>query len=238
MKNYKPLNEHIGRKIKDRRKRADMTLSDLAEKLNVSVPQVDNYERGINKASVEILYKLSQIFKVTTDYFFQGFHHGPQSSSKSLESGIISPMKDAEINILLVEDNSGDEYILRKFIESSFKKSNIYAVHDGQTALQSLRNTQNNPLFARADIVLLDLNIPKMDGFAVLKEIKRDSRIQDIPVIVITNSLKSDEMIKVYRNFASGYICKSGDLERFESQIQNLIQYWCFTVALPRLNSA
>jgi len=237
MKSFTPLNEHIGRQIKDRRKRADMTLADLAEKLEVSVPQVVNYERGINRASVEVLYKLSQIFKVSIDQFFQGFHYDAQLTSKFFDSGTISPTKDVELNVLLVEDNPADEYLIRKFIGSSSNTSNVYAVHDGQQAIQLLRNSQHTPLFSRADIILLDLNIPKMDGFAVLKEIKRDSRIQDIPVIIITNSLKSEEMIKTYKNYASGYICKSGDLERFKSQIQALIHYWCFAVVLPRLNS-
>ncbi|MDF3033060.1 MAG: hypothetical protein K0R76_14 [Alphaproteobacteria bacterium] len=213
-----------------------MTLSELSEKLDVSIPQVENYERGINRVPVEVLYKLSQIFKVSVDFFFQGFCYDTQLTAKFLDSGTISLTNHTEINILLVEDNPGDEFIIRKFIGTSANLSNVYAVHDGQQALQLLRSTQHTPLFARADIVLLDLNIPKMDGFAVLKEIKRDSRIQDIPVIVITNSLKREEMIEVYRKHGSGYICKSGDLDQFKSQIQALIHYWSFAVVLPRLN--
>jgi two-component system response regulator len=238
MKNFMPLNEHIGRQIRDRRKRAAMTLSELSEKLEVSIPQVENYERGINRAPVEILYKLSLIFKVSVDFFFQGFNYDTQLTAKFLDSGTISLVNHTEINVLLVEDNPGDEFIIRKFIGESSNSSNIYAVHDGEQALQLLRGTHHTPLFARADIILLDLNIPKIDGFTVLKEIKRDSRIQDIPVIIITNSLKREEMIQVYRKYGSGYICKSGDLDHFKSQIQALIHYWSFAVVLPRLNIA
>ncbi len=237
MKIFLPLSEHIGKKIKDRRKRAAMTLSDLAQKLEVSIPQVENYERGINRTSVEVLYKLSQIFKVSPDFFFQDFNYDAQLTAKFLDLGAISIVNHAEINILLVEDNPADEFIIRKFIGTSSNPSNVYAVHDGQQALELLRGTQHTPLFARADIIILDLNIPKIDGHMVLKEIKRDSRIQDIPVIVITNSLKRDEMIDVYRKHASGYICKSGDLDHFKSQIQSLIHYWSSVVVLPRLNS-
>jgi two-component system response regulator len=231
-----PLNEHIGKQIKDRRKRAAMTLSDLAKKLEVSIPQVENYERGINRVPVEILYKLSQIFKVSLDFFFQDFNYDTQLTEKFLDPGTISIINHTEINILLVEDNPGDEFIIRKFIGTSSNPTNIYAVHDGQQALELLRNSQHTPLFERADIIILDLNIPKMDGLMVLKEIKRDSRIQDIPVIIVTNSLKREEMMEVYKKYASGYICKSGDLEHFKSQIQVLIHYWSFAVVLPRLN--
>jgi CheY-like chemotaxis protein/DNA-binding XRE family transcriptional regulator len=237
VKNFKPLNEHIGKQIKDRRKRAAMTLSDLAQKLEISIPQVENYERGINRTPVETLYKLSQIFKVSLDFFFQDFNYNAHLTAKFLDSGTISLSNHKEINILLVEDNPGDEFIIRKFIQESSNPSNIFAVHDGQQALELLRSEQHTPLFVRADIIILDLNIPKMNGQMLLKEIKRDSRIQDIPVIVITNSLKCEEMIEVYRKHASGYICKSGDLEHFKSQIQALIHYWSFAVVLPRLNS-
>lgn len=236
MKNFTPLNEHIGKQIKDRRIRAAMTLSDLAQKLEVSIPQVENYERGVNRTPVEILYKLSQIFKVSIDFFFQDFTYDTQLTAKFLDSGTISTINHTELNILLVEDNPGDEFIIRKFIETSSTLSNIYAVHDGHQALQLLRSTQHTPLFARADIIILDLNIPKIDGLTVLKDIKRDSRIQDIPVIVITNSLRREEMIEVYRKYASGYICKSGDLDHFKSQIHALINYWSFAVVLPRFN--
>jgi two-component system response regulator len=236
MKKFMPLNEHIGKQIKDRRKRAAMTLSDLAQKLEISIPQVENYERGINRTPVEILYKLSQIFKVSLDFFFQDFSYDAQLTAKFLDSGTISLTNHTEINILLVEDNPGDEFIIRKFIGESSNRCNVFAVHDGQQALEVLRRTQHTPLFERADIIILDLNIPKMDGLLVLKEIKRDTRIQDIPVIIVTNSLKREEMIEVYRKYASGYMCKSGDLERFKSQLQGLVHYWSSSVVLPRLN--
>lgn len=126
MKIFMPLNEHIGKKIKDRRKRAAMTLSDLAQKLELSIPQVENYERGVNRTPVEILYKLSLIFNVTPDFFFQDFSYDTQLTAKFLDSGTISIINHAEINILLVEDNPGDEFIIRKFIGSSSNPSNIY----------------------------------------------------------------------------------------------------------------
>jgi two-component system response regulator len=237
MKAFTPLNEHIGKKIKDRRKRAAMTLSDLAQKLEISISHVENYERGINRVPVEVIYKLSQIFKVSADFFFQDFNYNTELNAKFLDSGTISITNHAEINILLVEDNPGDEFIIRKFIGTSSNPSNIYTVHDGQQALEVLRKNHHTSLFDRADIVLLDLNIPKIDGHTVLKEIKRDSRIQDIPVIIITNSLKREEMIEVYKKHASGYICKSGNLDHFKSQIHALIHYWSFAVVLPRLSS-
>ncbi|MBL0941985.1 MAG: response regulator [Alphaproteobacteria bacterium] len=235
MKFFKPLSEHIGRRIRDRRQRARMTLSDLAQKLEVSIPQVEKYEQGVNRTSVEILYKLGQIFKVSPDFFFQDFTYDTQLSAKFVDSETISIKGDAEINILLIEDNPADEFIIRKFIKECPNPSNIFTVHDGQQALELLRNQPHTSQFTHPDIIILDLNIPKRDGHTVLKEIKRDPRIQAIPVIIVTNSLKREEMIEVYRRYASGYICKSSDLDLFKSQIQSLIHYWSFAVVLPRL---
>jgi DNA-binding response OmpR family regulator len=81
--------------------------------------------------------------------------------------------------------------------------------------------------------VLLDLNIPKRDGQTVLKEIKRDREIQDIPVIILTNSISVQEMIMVYKNQASGYISKSFDYDVFQKNMIGLVDYWSTVVVLP-----
>jgi chemotaxis family two-component system response regulator Rcp1 len=236
MDSSKLLSEHIGRKIRDRRQRAGMSLAILSQKLGVSLHQLEKYEFGINRVSPDVLNKLQHIFNVPIDFFFDGFESEDKSTTKFIDPETISYTNKSAMNILLVEDNAGDEFIMRKFIEECDYPTNIFSAHDGKTALELLRQDSSIPQFIRADIVILDLNIPKRDGHTVLKEIKRDERIQDIPVIIITNSLKREEMIRVYKKYASGYICKSGDLDTFKSQIQTLIRYWSFAVVLPRMS--
>jgi CheY-like chemotaxis protein len=236
MKVFKPLSEHIGRKIRKRRHKAGMSLADLSRKLGVSIYQVEKYELGINRVSIEVLYKLKQIFKVSPNFFFDNFDYKAELASEFFDPKTINLDNKKELNVLLVENDPEDEFIIRKFIEDCPHPSNIYAVHDGKRALEVLRNKEYTPLFLRADLILLDLNFPNKDGITVLKEIKRDSRIQDIPVVIITNCLKRDGMIEAYKKYASGYIYKSANLDVFKSQIEALIHYWSFAVILPRMN--
>lgn len=230
------LNKHIGAKIRDRRQRLGMSLENLSQKLGVSIHQVTKYESGVNRVPVEALYKLKVIFEVSFNFFFEGFDYDLEQTSQLVTAGSISLANQCPMNILLIEDDAGDEFIIRKFIENSQYSINIYGVHDGDTALSILRGNQFNPLFTRPDIIILDLNIPKRDGHTILQEIKRNSEIKDIPVIVVTNSFRKEEMVNVYKKYASGYICKSGDLDIFKKQIHALIQYWSFAVVLPRMN--
>ncbi|MGV8947631.1 MAG: response regulator [Lutibacter sp.] len=230
------LNKHIGKKIKDRRQRFGMTLETLSQKLGVSIHQVTKYESGLNRVPVEALYKLTIIFEVPFNFFFEGFDYDPEQALQLTIPESISLANKCPMNILLIEDDAGDEFIIRKFIEELQCSVNIYSVHDGQSALDILRNNRSNTLFTRPDIVILDLSIPKRDGNTVLQEIKRHPEIKDIPVIIVTNSFRKEEMMNVYKKYASGYICKSGDLDVFRKQIHTLIQYWSFTVVLPRMN--
>jgi CheY-like chemotaxis protein len=232
----KLLNKHIGNKIKDRRLRLGMSLDYLSQKLGVSIPQITKYETGINRVPVEALYKLKLIFEVSLNYFFDGVDTLLAQASPLTTPESICLENKHPMNILLVEDEASDEFVIRKFIEELQHPVNIYSTHDGESSLNLLRGNQVNTLFARPDIIILDLNIPKRDGHHVLQEIKRSSELKDIPVIVITNSFKKEEMMNVYNKFASGYICKSGDLDIFRQQIHAMIQYWAFAVVLPRMN--
>ena len=91
-------------------------------------------------------------------------------------------------------------------------------------------------LMIMSDIIFLDIFIPKRDGMSVLREIKRDKDIQDIPVIILTNNISQELMSKAYKLGASGYICKSFDFASFKENITDCIKYWTKAVTLPSRN--
>jgi CheY-like chemotaxis protein len=136
------------------------------------------------------------------------------------------------INLLLVEDNPGDETITRKAL-NSFGNLNILCVHDGDQILEVLRYKTLCPDFPRPDLIFLDIYIPRRDGITVLKEIKRDREIQDIPVIILTNNTRTDLMAEAYKSGAAGYICKSFDFTTFRDNLTDCIKYWSSAVVLP-----
>jgi transcriptional regulator with XRE-family HTH domain len=227
------LNQHIGKKLKNCRKKIGMSLENVGQKLGVSIQQVTKYENGINRIPVDALYKLSIIFGVSSDFFFDGFNFNTEQSSHLITSENFLLEKKGIINILLIESDAGDAFIIRKFIEELQDPVNIFSVHDGDDAINFLRGNLSNPLFTRPDIIILELNVPKRDGHAIIYELKRNPETKDIPVIVVTNSLRREDMLNVYKRSASGYILKSGDLDIFRKKIYALTLYWCDSVILP-----
>lgn len=231
-----PVDVFVGQKLKDYRCKLGWTLHDLGEKLEVSYQQIHKYEQGQTKIPASSLYRLSKIFSASPNCFFEGFNPDENMDLLKSDSDTINIQDTKKMNILLIEDNSSDEFLFRKALEESEHPHNLYTLHDGEQALDFLRRKRILAGFPRPDIIILDLNLPKMNGHSILRAIKQDRGIQDIPVIILTSSLSKKDMISVYRNHASGYICKSFDFKTFKKNILIALHYWAQVVVLPHLN--
>jgi two-component system response regulator len=229
--NVSTIDKFIGKQIREKRRKRGMTLLEVANKLGLSYQQIQKYEQAVTKVPVTTLYKLSVLYGVKMNQFFDEID---LLSSKRDEQmcDLCDSKKDKLVNVLMIEDNPGDEVITRRALKD-FENLNILCVHDGIQILEVLRYKTLCTDFPRPDIIFLDIYIPKRDGISVLKEIKRDEEIQDIPVVVITNNVSSDLMIKAYKNGASGYIRKSFDFLHFKNSIMDCIKYWTEVVVLP-----
>lgn len=228
-----PLDLFLGKKLKHYRTKVGWTLSDLSARLGVSHQLVHKYEYGFTKISANTLYKLSQLFHITPNSFYEGFYESDSANNLNNEEDSLSFKKKEKINILLIEDNPADEFLLRKILDSSQYKTNLFCLHDGQDVMNFLRKNLGMTLFQKPDLILLDLNLPHVNGISVLKSLKQDREFQNIPVIVITNSLSKKDMENCYKNFASGYMSKSFDFNTFKNNLLKAVGYWVDTVILP-----
>lgn len=143
-------------------------------------------------------------------------------------------MTDRPIEILLVEDNPGDVDLTMEMVEASKVRNVIRNVTDGVEALAYLRRQPPHQEATRPDLILLDLNIPKKDGRAVLSEIKVDPDLKDIPVVVLTTSEAESDILKSYQLHANCYISKPVDLNKFATIIRSIEDFWLTVVKLPR----
>lgn len=227
------IDDYVGKKLRQRRKKIGATLSDLSKHLNVSHQQVQKYEQGETRISAGILYRISQMLGVKPDYFFEGYKAKGIDQEKIRKTDIIEFQPESPLNILLVEDDPSDEILLKKILEEYSPVPNVYSLRDGEQALSFLIGKNMVEHFPMPDIIFLDLNIPKVKGFDVLRALKRDADIRMIPVIVVSNSINKKEMLDVYKNYASGYVCKNFDLSIFKQQIFASLDYWSSTVVLP-----
>lgn len=137
------------------------------------------------------------------------------------------------INILLVEDDPGDVLITREAFADNKVRNELSVVNDGVKALAFLRREEGYADAPRPDLILLDLNLPKLDGHEVLEQIKSDTRLQRIPVVVLTTSDAEEDVLRSYDLHANAYITKPVDFERFLRVIRQIDEFFVTVVKLP-----
>lgn len=138
------------------------------------------------------------------------------------------------IEILLVEDNPGDARLAKEALRDSKLKNNLYVVEDGIEAIKFLDAETPYENAVRPDLILLDLNLPRMDGREVLKAIKSDERFKRIPVVILTMSNAEEDILKSYNLHANCYITKPLDLDQFIKVVQSIEDFWLTIVRLPK----
>lgn len=142
-------------------------------------------------------------------------------------------MNTKEIHILLVEDNEGDIVLTTEALEEGKIKNTFSVVRDGWEAIQYLENKEGYENAKEPDLVLLDINLPKMNGHKVLKHIKSNEDLKHIPVIMLTTSSDESDVIKSYENHSNCYITKPVDINRFLEVIASIENFWISIVQLP-----
>jgi chemotaxis family two-component system response regulator Rcp1 len=138
------------------------------------------------------------------------------------------------IEILLVEDNPGDVRLTREALRDGKVQNNLSTARDGLEALKFLRHEPPFELAVRPDLILLDLNLPRMDGREVLSEIKADDKLKAIPVVVLTTSKAEEDVLRSYDLHANCFVTKPVDLDQFILVVQSIEQFWHSIVTLPR----
>jgi two-component system response regulator len=139
--------------------------------------------------------------------------------------------KPAEI--LLAEDNENDVELTRQGFKRCQLLFNLHRVKDGEECLAFLRKQGTYGNVPTPDLVLLDLNMPRMDGREVFAEMVQDKDLNGIPVVVLTTSANEEEILTMYKLRCSSYIVKPVDFEQFLHKVQVLAEYWFRVVVLP-----
>ena len=137
------------------------------------------------------------------------------------------------IEILLVEDNPGDVRLTIEGLNEGKVRNNLHVVRDGVEAVAFLRRQGAFNNVPRPDLILLDLNLPRMDGREVLAEVKADPALKTIPVVVLTTSRAEQDVLQSYELQANCYITKPVDLEHFITVVRSIEEFWLSTVRLP-----
>lgn len=139
---------------------------------------------------------------------------------------------DGTIDILLAEDNPGDS----RLIQEGFREASIdpvfHTATDGQRTIEYLRKLRNDPT-AYPDLLLLDLNMPRKDGFDVLEELRENPEYPPLPVLVLTSSEAREDVTKSYELAANAYLTKPSTPDQFVSLAKSIEAFWVHEVQLP-----
>jgi two-component system, chemotaxis family, response regulator Rcp1 len=138
--------------------------------------------------------------------------------------------------ILLVEDNPGDVWLVKNAIQSADSHVAISVAVDGREALDFLRRENSFASSPRPDIIVLDLNLPRVNGREVLREIKEDPVLRTIPVVVLTSSSAEEDIVKAYELNANCYVTKPLELNKYQEVVRGIRRFWLETVNLPGNN--
>lgn len=139
------------------------------------------------------------------------------------------------VEILLVEDDPGDVLMTTEALAESKVLNNLTVVSNGEEALRYLLREGEHADAVRPDLVLLDLNLPRVDGREVLARVKADERLRTIPVVVLTTSEAEEDVLRSYDLHANAYVTKPVDFESFVDVIRQVDDFFISVVRLPRM---
>ena len=143
------------------------------------------------------------------------------------------PLGVDPIEILLIEDNPGDVRLTKEALKEGKIRNKLIVVGDGIEALAYLRKEKKYKNSNRPDLVLLDLNLPKLNGREVLTKIKKDPSLKTIPVVILTTSESDQDIYDSYNRYANCYITKPVDLKQFIKIVKAIEDFWFSIVRLP-----
>jgi len=146
-------------------------------------------------------------------------------------------MNKKEVKILLVEDNEGDIVLTLEALKEAKVSNGIEIVRDGEAALQYLRKQERFSNMETPDLILLDINLPRLDGKEVLAEIKKDEDLMIIPVVMLTTSDSEKDILESYQHHANCYITKPANFEKFMQVVHMIKNFWIDIVQLPNKKS-
>jgi chemotaxis family two-component system response regulator Rcp1 len=137
------------------------------------------------------------------------------------------------IHVLLVEDSAGDVRLTRESFRDANSSITLHVATDGVEAMDFLNRIAPNDAAPRPDLILLDLNLPRMDGREVLARIKVDAGLKTIPTIILTTSESEADIVKSYQLQANSYLTKPVQLDKFENLVKSINDFWLTKAKLP-----
>ena len=223
---------YIGKRLKEKRKKLGLTLLEIAESVGISHQQLQKYEAAQCRVSAETLHRIAAILGVDLSYFFQGFENYSKKTMQN-STGTRGAFAHKKISILIIEGDPQEEAWIRAALGVNTKKKVVYGAHRPDQAMAFLRHKSTTTEFVKPDILILSFDFPQQEGQWLLREVKRDRDLRNIPVIIVSHNKQANQVINAYNHAAGGYIHKSTNVGEFQRAIKSAVAYWSQIVCSP-----
>lgn len=212
------LAEGLSEVIRERRLELGLSQSELSSKAGLHRTYISEVERGTQNLTIETLGKLADALATSVLLLME-------------DASRATRFTDSAIQILLAEDSAADIHMVERSLKASSLSTVLTVITDGRETIDYL--TQKEPA-ELPDLILLDLHLPRKNGYEILREIKADKRLKHIPVVVLTNSESNIDVSKSYELHANSFITKPVSQKKFQEAILKVLDYWFGLASLPQ----
>jgi CheY-like chemotaxis protein/plasmid maintenance system antidote protein VapI len=214
--------KEFGAAVKFQRNRLGLSQELLAERADLHRTYITDIERGARNLSLETIYKLAEALGVSVESLF-----ARSETRRQLEHSAVAP--NHLVDVLLVEDDPRDAELTLEAFQNARLTNRVAVVRDGATALDFVfcrRQYEHRRIESNPQVILLDLNLPKVNGLEVLRRVKGDERTRHIQVVVLTVSRNDDHIRSALELGAAAYIVKPVDFDNFSKITPKLSLHW------------
>lgn len=207
-----------------------LSQADLGKLMSISAQQIQRYESGENTLNINRLIPLANFLNVKPDYFLAEL----PAESDLAQHTLLSRGLKRELRVLLIEDDANDVLLFEKAVAQATHPVSYRAILQPEMVIATLDAAAQEAL---PDIILLDINMPRLSGIELLRRLKQSAH-RRIPVMMLTNSVRANDMLACYEAHASGFIQKSTDLLDYYRDIDRIISYWTELASVPSFDQA
>lgn len=211
----------LSKAVKALREQKELSVEELAERSGLHRTHIYGIERVKGNVTLKSLYKLAAALDVQLPDLLQ-------KAEQSIKGRIPESYAKIQEKILIIEDHPADIFLIKRCLTKAFVNCNLEVISDSEEALSCLKKKRKSPNELPA-LILLDLNLPKIDGHELLTFIKSDSSLQHLPVVILTSSTHRKDLELSYKLHANSYVTKSSNSEQFARDLEDIVYYWCST---------
>lgn len=221
MSESEKLLAQLSKLIRSRREEFGISQTELAEKAGLHRTYINNIERGTKNISIESLKKITDTLGISMGELI-------------LEAEEAASEKSNDVKILLVEDNPADVFMFKRCLKKSAISTAVEVIDSGNKAHEHLGRFTEDSNLNSPDIIFLDLNLPGRTGLELLQDIKTNTLLKHVPVIILTTSANPKDVAETYGRYGNSFLTKPVDPLEYEKAIENVLNYWCSTTSIPK----